>query len=1033
MAWVRASEWGRRLRSHRATRSVFSLTLLVAIIYCALYLAIGDSLLPGGNAWSVLLIFGSSHLGGAIAGVIGLPPLLGMLLAGLFLRNATPGLVSGLPRSWSATFRAMALGTIFLRSGLELDLQVFKRVGPAAVRLLLLPGLAEAFTTAGVAMGVFRMPPFWALTMGFILKAVGPAVVIQTMFDLQKKGLGVDKGIPAIVVGAASFDDMVAISGYSLFSSLAMAGVHKDAGGGGGGAHGGGYRDSLAWALCHGPLDITIGIIAGLAGAAFCAATRLWDSPLKRTAVVFATALALLFGLYRFDFKGGGALAALVLGMAVNVFWERGSLFFWGLGRRSGLTRGRQPGYAAVVEHRVGLFWRVVAQPLLFGIIGSLVNLRTVEGGVILRSIAVIAVGMAVRIPITFAAVTGAGLSLRERAFVAIAWTPKATVQAALGAQPLDLIRGATPPGDPLREVGEQILTTAVFAIIICANIGVSAIHFLAPRWLNCTPPPPAAAAVSSAADGSGGGRHAAAAEPAAPAAAASAAVGSSDDVSEGSGDEGDGGGGGGKVQAGGDGKADAAATAAAAAAGVKGAMAPSAPPPLPPPLRVGPRGYNWEAESYSPTPRSLTASAGVALAAALRSEGAAAPPPPPSRRGDLWCRCPDGGCPDDAGGGGDLATASRPRRGELPPLPPSAPAAAAKGAGATPEAEAKAAALATPVRRKDSPGGGGGGGGEKGTPQYATPQPRLRRCLRCRGLLPPPPAAEPSPLHTQPRPVRRHSARGSPGGGGSGAVSPFTGGGGRDGAGDGSGSGDETGGGGAARRALELTPTRSHSAPVDALPPLPPVQPSAPPLAAAAAPRPPAAGGAAGAAALQRQLAALEADAAAVARLAESLAATGTSAAGAAPSGGDDSAAAAAASEASGGGGSGARELARRVAALQAAAGAIRRRAAAAAAAASGGDEGSGEEMDAGGAASDEEPAPETARAFFRRAGSLEGGPLQGPAGAAAVGADGGGGGEGGDEETGAARAGSSGASGGGGGALAAAGSGRASPTVAP
>ncbi len=59
-------------------------------------------------------------------------------------------------------------------------------------------------------------------------------------------------------------------------------------------------------------------------GATLCAATRLWDSPLKRTAVVFAAAMALLFALYRYDFRGGGALAALVLGLAVNVFWVRG-------------------------------------------------------------------------------------------------------------------------------------------------------------------------------------------------------------------------------------------------------------------------------------------------------------------------------------------------------------------------------------------------------------------------------------------------------------------------------------------------------------------------------------------------------------------------------------------------------------------------------------------------------------------------------------------------------------------------------------
>ncbi len=53
-----------------------------------------------------------------------LPALLGMLLVGLLLRNAAPSSVSGLPKTWSAVLRTAALGTIFLRSGLELDLKV---------------------------------------------------------------------------------------------------------------------------------------------------------------------------------------------------------------------------------------------------------------------------------------------------------------------------------------------------------------------------------------------------------------------------------------------------------------------------------------------------------------------------------------------------------------------------------------------------------------------------------------------------------------------------------------------------------------------------------------------------------------------------------------------------------------------------------------------------------------------------------------------------------------------------------------------
>ena len=73
-------------------------------------------------------------------------------------------------------------------------LQVFKKVGWTAVRLLLIPGICEALVSGTVAHFIFDMPLLLGFTLGFILKAVGPAIVIQLMFDLQRRGRGVDKG-----------------------------------------------------------------------------------------------------------------------------------------------------------------------------------------------------------------------------------------------------------------------------------------------------------------------------------------------------------------------------------------------------------------------------------------------------------------------------------------------------------------------------------------------------------------------------------------------------------------------------------------------------------------------------------------------------------------------------------------------------------------------------------------------------------------------------------------------------------------------
>ena len=74
-------------------------------------------------------------------------------------------------------------------------LQIFKRVGWAAGRLLLVPGIVEAFFDGGLAIAFFGMPPAFGIALGFILKAVGPALVIQAMFEVQQKRLGVEKSV----------------------------------------------------------------------------------------------------------------------------------------------------------------------------------------------------------------------------------------------------------------------------------------------------------------------------------------------------------------------------------------------------------------------------------------------------------------------------------------------------------------------------------------------------------------------------------------------------------------------------------------------------------------------------------------------------------------------------------------------------------------------------------------------------------------------------------------------------------------------
>jgi hypothetical protein len=92
-----------------------------------------------------------------------------------------------------------------------------------------------------------------------------------------------------------------------------------------------------------------------------------------------------------------------------------------------------------------------------------------------------------VRICATFLVMSGLQYSVKERLFYATAWSPKATVQASLSAVPLAMISKHKQGDSDYQEWvgwGEDILTTGVFAIVICATLGTAMVFWLAPVLL---------------------------------------------------------------------------------------------------------------------------------------------------------------------------------------------------------------------------------------------------------------------------------------------------------------------------------------------------------------------------------------------------------------------------------------------------------------------------------------------------------------------------------------------------------------------
>jgi len=123
-----------------------------------------------------------------------------------------------------------------------------------------------------------------------------------------------------------------------------------------------------------------------------------------------------------------------------------------------------------------------MVQPLLFACIGSALDFSKIDRSDVPSAVAGVLGGLAVRVGSCYTCLTltmPLDWTAKEKLFVALAWTPKATVQAALAALPLDAMAGGSREHD-----AELILTTAVLAIILTAPAGLLVIQQAGPKWL---------------------------------------------------------------------------------------------------------------------------------------------------------------------------------------------------------------------------------------------------------------------------------------------------------------------------------------------------------------------------------------------------------------------------------------------------------------------------------------------------------------------------------------------------------------------
>ena len=360
---------------------------------------------------------------------IRLPSLLGMLVTGIILGPYVTNLLDNSILGISIELRKIALIVILTRAGLGLDLSGLKKIGRPAVLMCFIPASFELIGMILLAPKLMGLTMLEAAIMGAVLAAVSPAVVVPRMVKLMDEGYGVEEGIPQLILAGASVDDVYVIVLFSTFVGMMQG------------------KGTSIISFINIPvsifLGIMIGILLGLLLADFFKKIHIRDT----SKVLIILSITFLLVVIEDKLTTVITFSALITVMFIGI----------GLQRKNKTVAER-------LSIKYGKLW-VAAEIFLFVLVGATVNIGYI-GKVGVKAIIVIVGALIFRMLGVFVCLLGTRIKGKEKLFAMMAYTPKATVQAAIGGIPLALGFSC----------GDTVLTVAVLAIVFTAPIGAFAI-----------------------------------------------------------------------------------------------------------------------------------------------------------------------------------------------------------------------------------------------------------------------------------------------------------------------------------------------------------------------------------------------------------------------------------------------------------------------------------------------------------------------------------------------------------------------------
>lgn len=354
-----------------------------------------------------------------------LPSLLGMILTGMILGPYVLNLIDNSILNISSDLRRIALIIILMRAGLSLDLNDFKKVGRPAIFMCFVPACFEMIGMVILAPQLLGISVIDAAIMGAVVGAVSPAVIVPKMLKLMEEDYGTQKSIPQLILAGASVDDVFVIVMFLAFTGLAQ-----------------GNSVSIQ-SFINIPISILLGIIIGCV-IGFILAKFFEKINVRDTAkVIILLCLGFVLVSLEDNFSSVIPFSALISIMGMGIALQK-----------------KRETMAIRLSIKFNKLW-VAAEIILFVLVGVTVDISYALSAGITAVILILGVLLFRMIGVLICLIK-TDLNVKERLFCVIGYTPKATVQAAIGGVPLAMGLSC----------GHIVLTVAVLAILITAPLG---------------------------------------------------------------------------------------------------------------------------------------------------------------------------------------------------------------------------------------------------------------------------------------------------------------------------------------------------------------------------------------------------------------------------------------------------------------------------------------------------------------------------------------------------------------------------------